>query len=226
MKVLLYIGLFVFFVTVAYILSQPATSCYAPPRTADTVLPYDVSPTTFTSDSNTFPIQSDVFEDASGWLNMREHPLSDNFQSNAFAGSDMGDFMGMDSGSGTAVMTVIPANEQYEYNPTASTGSYLPGVTSSAIPFIGCSRSKVIIKDTGIVLLPGTHTINRSMYTMDVYAPLNVVATGPNGERQNMFFNTREQCPVAQRLVLDQDKNYTTLILTLEAQLESLTSPA
>jgi hypothetical protein len=226
MKVLLYIGLFVFFVTVAYILSQPVTSCYAPPRTADTVLPYDVSPTTFTSDSNTFPIQSDVFEDASGWLNMREHPLSDNFQSNAYAGTDMGDFIGMESGSGTAVMTVIPANEQYEYNPTSSTGSYLPGVTSSAVPFIGCSRSKVIIKDTGIVLLPGTHTIDRSMYTMDVYGPLNVLATGSNGERQNMFFGAKEQCPVAQRLVLDQDKNYTTLTLTLEAQRESLTSPA
>ena len=226
MKVLLYIGLFVFFVTVAYILSQPTMSCYAPPRTADTVLPYDVTPTIFTSDSNTFPIQSDVFEDASGWLNMREHPLSDNFQSNAYAGNDMGDFTGIESGSGTAIMTVIPVNEQYEYNPTASTGSYLPGVTSSAIPFIGCSRSKVIVKDTGIVLLPGTHTIDRTMYTMDVYAPLNVLATGPNGERQNMFFNTKEQCPVAQRLVLDQDKNYTTLILTLEAQRESLTSPA
>ena len=137
MKVLLYIGLFVLFVTVAYMLSKPSKSCYAPPRTADTVLPYDVTTTTFISDSNTFPIQSDVFEDASGWLNMREHPLSDNFQSNAYAGTDMGDFTGMESGSGTAIMTVIPANEQYEYNPAGLTGTYLPGITSNTIPFIG-----------------------------------------------------------------------------------------
>lgn len=137
MKVLLYTGLFVLFVLVAYILSLPSKSCYAPPRTADTILPYDVSPSTFTSDANMFPVQSDVFMDAGGWLNMREHPLSDNFQSNAYTGKDMGDFTGIESGSGTAIMTVIPINEQYEYKPVDLSGTYLPGATSNLIPFIG-----------------------------------------------------------------------------------------
>lgn len=82
MKVLLYIGLFVFFVTVAYILSQPSGNCYAPPRTANPILPYDVS------------------------LNQIEHSLSES-ESNASAETDIGDFPGMEPSSGTAIMTVI-----------------------------------------------------------------------------------------------------------------------
>jgi hypothetical protein len=100
---LFYIGLIILFLVVAYNLSrQTPTSCYAPPRDKDTVLPF-VDPVAQPLDS-----QSEVFRDASGWLNMREHPLSDKFQSNAYAGTDMGDFTGIESSAGLAPMTVIP----------------------------------------------------------------------------------------------------------------------
>lgn len=125
---LFYIGLIILFLVVAYNLSrQSSTSCYAPPRDKDTVLPY-IDPVAQPLDS-----QSEVFKDASGWLNMREHPLSDQFQSNAYAGVDMGDFAGTESSAGGAPMTVIPTEEQYEYNPlaaTKTTDEYIPSATS------------------------------------------------------------------------------------------------
>lgn len=133
---LFYIGLIILFLVVAYNLSrQSSTSCYAPPRDKDTVLPF-VDPVAQPLDS-----QSEVFKDASGWLNMREHPLSDKFQSNAYAGTDMGDFAGIESSAGLAPMTVIPTEEQYEYDPLSkrATDEYIPSVTSKAISPLGQS---------------------------------------------------------------------------------------
>lgn len=88
MKRLLYVGLFLLFVTVALLLARPSPSCYAPPRTADTVPPF-VEPTLAEAPTDS---QSEVFKDAGGWVNQREHPLSSNFQSNAYTGSEYGSF--------------------------------------------------------------------------------------------------------------------------------------
>jgi hypothetical protein len=134
MRKLLYTGLIILFIVVAYNLSrQSSTSCYAPPRDQNTVLPF-VDPVAEPLDS-----QTEVFKDASGWLNMREHPLSDKFQSNAYAGADMGDFAGIESSAGVAPMTVIPTEEQYEYNPSTRIDEYIPSVTSKAISPLGQS---------------------------------------------------------------------------------------
>lgn len=134
MRRLFYTGLIVLFIVVAYNLSrQSSTSCYAPPRDQNTVLPF-IEPIAQPLDS-----QSNVFADASGWLNMREHPLSGQFQSNAYAGADMGDFTGIESSAGVAPMTVIPTEEQYEYTPSTNATEYIPSVTSQAISPLGQS---------------------------------------------------------------------------------------
>lgn len=88
MKQLLYLGLFVLFVTVALLIARPTASCYAPPRTEDTVPPF-VEPSIDQAPTDS---QSEVFKDAGGWINQREHPLSSNFQANAYTGTDYGSF--------------------------------------------------------------------------------------------------------------------------------------
>lgn len=133
MRTLLYAGLLVLFLTVAYNLSRRASSCYAPPRDQNTVLPY-IDPEATTLDS-----QVEVFKDAGGLLNAREHPLSKQFQSNADTVGTMGDFTGIESSAGGAPMTTIPVNEQYEYDPTKRADEYLPASTSQAITPLGQS---------------------------------------------------------------------------------------
>ena len=88
MKQLLYLGLFVLFVTVALLIARPTASCYAPPRTEDTVPPF-VEPSIDQAPTDS---QSEVFKDAGGWINQREHPLSSNFQENAYSRTDYGSF--------------------------------------------------------------------------------------------------------------------------------------
>lgn len=51
----------------------------------------------------------------------------------------MGDFAGVESSAGVAPMTVIPADEQYEYNPSTSSAEYIPTVTSRALSPLGQS---------------------------------------------------------------------------------------
>jgi hypothetical protein len=101
-KRLLLVGVFLFFALVVYQLMNKKKSCYAPPRDENTVLPFveNFNPENLTS-------QVDVYKDTAGFINQREHPLTDNFQSNAYAGTDMGSFVGLESSAGNVPMTVI-----------------------------------------------------------------------------------------------------------------------
>ena len=126
-------------VLVAILVLRTRRSGYAPPRDENTVLP-------FVEPSKNYPPaddQSNVFIDAGGWANMREHPmapfLQDKITSNV---GSYGEFVGLESSSGDAPMYVIAADEQYEYSGTSLTNSkeYIPTITSQEIPFIGAEQ--------------------------------------------------------------------------------------
>jgi hypothetical protein len=131
----LWLSLAVFVLTVLILLFRPKKSCYAPPRDENTVLP-------FVEDVKEQPQdQTEVFKDAAGWLNMREHPLTGYFQEDAFANVSAstnlyGDFVGLESSAGIAPMTVIPASES-NVATVEETAEYLPTTTSRSVPFIG-----------------------------------------------------------------------------------------
>jgi hypothetical protein len=115
---------------------KPKKSCYAPPRDENTEMPY-VEKVNDTQES-----QTEVFKDAAGWLNMREHPMSGFIQEDAFANvmsvTGFGEFVGLESSAGIAPMTVIPASEQYEYLKSSTTATeYGQSITSQQTPPIG-----------------------------------------------------------------------------------------
>jgi hypothetical protein len=135
MKWTLWLGLAVLVLTVMALLTRPKKSCYAPPRDENTVLPFVENVKEDPQD------QTEVFKDAAGWLNMREHPLTGYFQEDAFANvsasNDLyGDFVGLESSAGDAPMTVIPASES-NVSVMSETAEYLPTTTSRSVPFIG-----------------------------------------------------------------------------------------
>lgn len=136
MKGLLYLGIIVLIIVVIYQLTKAKKSCYAPPRDENTVLPFVENFMANISDS-----QIDVYKDSAGFLNQREHPLTEYFQSNAYSGTDMGTFVGLESSAGDIPMTVIPAGEQYMYSNASTTTEYLPNLTSTAIPVIGTATT-------------------------------------------------------------------------------------
>lgn len=136
MKWTLWLGLAVIVLTILVIMIRPKKSCYAPPRDENTGMPY-VEKVNDVQES-----QTEVFKDAAGWLNMREHPMSGFIQEDAFANvatvTGFGDFVGLESSAGIAPMTVIPTDEQYEYLKSSTTASeYGQSITSDQIPPIG-----------------------------------------------------------------------------------------
>ena len=136
MKWALGLGIAVLVLTIVFLMIRPKKSCYAPPRDKNTVMPY-VEKVNDARDS-----QTEVFKDAAGWLNMREHPMSGFIQEDAFANvasvTGFGDFVGLESSAGIAPMTVIPVSEQYEYTKSSTTASeYGQSITSDQIPPIG-----------------------------------------------------------------------------------------
>ena len=136
MKWTLWLGLAVLVLTILVIMIRPKKSCYAPPRDENTGMPY-VEKVNDVQES-----QTEVFKDAAGWLNMREHPMSGFIQEDAFANvasvTGFGDFVGLESSAGIAPMTVIPTDEQYEYLKSSTTATaYGQSITSDQIPPIG-----------------------------------------------------------------------------------------
>jgi len=146
-------ALIVILLLILVIIFRSKISTYAPPRDVNTVLP-------FVEPSNNYPVadnQSNVFIDAGGWINQREHPLAPFLQSNLYTKGDFGDFVGLESSSGDAPMYVIAADEQYMYNEPSQrmigtyieqtgdtllysripTGEYIPNITSRTIPLLG-----------------------------------------------------------------------------------------
>jgi hypothetical protein len=131
MKWTLWLGIAVLVLTALTLMIRPKKSCYAPPRDENTVLPFVENVKEDPQD------QTEVFKDAAGWLNMREHPLTGYFQENAFSNvAAYGDFVGLESSAGIAPMTVIPASESNVAVVTEA-AEYLPATTSRSIPFIG-----------------------------------------------------------------------------------------
>ena len=134
MKWTLWLGIAVLVLTVLMLMIRPKKSCYAPPRDENTVLP-------FVEDVKEQPqeSQTEVFKDAAGWLNMREHPMTGFIQEDAFATvTGFGEFVGLESSAGIAPMTVIPKDEQYEYLKSSTTATeYGQSITSQQTPPIG-----------------------------------------------------------------------------------------
>lgn len=200
MKQLLYLGLFVLFVTVALLIARPTASCYAPPRTEDTVPPF-VEPSIDQAPTDS---QSEVFKDAGGWINQREHPLSSNFQENAFLRTDYGGFGPYVSDIGTVLSENLTGTE-------AGTSNVNPET---------CPRSVIVTNDNqrhG----PGLYNINKDWYAVKVYPPLRVLATGPDGERQEMNYTSNVLCPSWTWFTLDTQKVYNTLTLSSNTYEES-----
>lgn len=140
MKWALGLGIAVLVLTLLFIMLRPKKSCYAPPRDENTVMPYVEEKLDAAQDN-----QTEVFKDAAGWLNMREHPMTGFIQEDAFANvatvTGFGDFVGLESSAGIAPMTVIPKDEQYEYTTSTTTGTeYGQGLTSPGTPFIGAAQ--------------------------------------------------------------------------------------
>jgi hypothetical protein len=107
MKWTLWLGVAILVLTVVVLLTKKKKSCYAPPRDENTIPPYiEPSSNAVAQDS-----QTEVFKDASGWLNMRENPMSAFIQEDAFSNvsgiSGFGSFVGLESSAGIAPMTVI-----------------------------------------------------------------------------------------------------------------------
>lgn len=186
-------------------------SYYAPPRESTTVLPF-VEPSANAiaeatgpySNSNIFPIQSDVFKDASGWLNMREHPLTDFFQVNAFSNvGTYGSFVGLESSSGNAPMSIIPFDEQYSYGKIQQS----------------CNHSLLVVNNTKYYA-PNTYSNIDLTGDLQVWAPLTITATGPNNARQVMSFKSNEPCPEREHVVLDKEKTFNTIEITDTIQLQ------
>ena len=86
-----------------------------------------------------------------------------------------------------------------------------------------CTRSQVILKHPDPSMWrtvgPGTYPIDKNSYEMQVYPPMEVEASGPTpADRQVMDYRIdptqTEGCPNYSKLVLDKDKNYTSVKLT------------
>jgi len=86
-----------------------------------------------------------------------------------------------------------------------------------------CTRSQVIIKNPDPSMWrtvgPGTYPIDKNSYEMQVYPPMEVEASGPTpADHQTMDYRIdptqTEGCPNYSNLVLDKDKNYTSVKLT------------
>jgi hypothetical protein len=148
MKWALGLGIAVFVLTLLFIMLRPKKSCYAPPRDENTGMPY-VEKVNDARDS-----QTEVFKDAAGWLNMREHPMTGFIQEDAFANvatvTGFGDFVGLESSAGIAPMTVIPKDEQYEYTMSTSATEYGQGITSPGTPFIGAAQLGSMTSPTAV----------------------------------------------------------------------------
>jgi hypothetical protein len=108
MKLMLGLGLAAILLTLLFIYLKPKKSCYAPPRDENTVMPF-IEHNLVAMREN----QTEVFKDAAGWLNMREHPMTGFIQEDAYKTvTGFGDFVGLESSAGIAPMTVITSDEE------------------------------------------------------------------------------------------------------------------
>lgn len=138
MKKILIIGLLVSLLVMIFLFLNTKKSGYAPPRDENTVLPFIEPSKDYPAADN----QSNVFIDAGGWNNMREHPLAPFIQEDATTTQSYGDFVGLESSSGDAPMYVIAADEQYSGSSVISS-EYIPNITSPTIPPITVGGQQV-----------------------------------------------------------------------------------
>jgi hypothetical protein len=113
-----------------------------------------------------------------------------------------------------ALRTTVPGTGAGSIAPVAP--SMCGGLTSKAV--VGENIQRVL----GV----GQHPIGRTDYTMKIYPPLRVVATGPTGHRQEMTFVVSQQECTFERLVLDSEKTYDLLTLSAVTTPTNLTKLA
>ena len=188
---------------------KPKSSCYAPPRDVNTILPYVENFTYQYMDSENQKImvdqdsQMDVFKDASGTLNQREHPLTNFFQANAYSKGDLGGFSSLESSAGTG-MYLIPQEEQYTYY-------YQYPENTDACP----RRQVTVLDDQGeptsnVFNGVGVYPIDATMRKFEVYGPLDIVASGINGR---VVFSYPATAGCQPKFIMTLDQPYDTLEL-------------
>lgn len=97
-----------------------------------------------------------------------------------------------------------------------------------------CTTSQVTIKNPDAKLWrtvgPGNYTIDKNDYEMKVWPPLQVEARGPNPKDYQKTVYPIEgleagTCPNYSNLVLDKDKNYTSVVFTKPQPLQPSAQP-
>lgn len=86
-------------------------------------------------------------------------------------------------------------------------------ILSTSLSLEKCPRSVVRLVNKDRTLAPGTYTIDKASYLMEIFPPLKVVVSGPNA-RQESNYPTSEECPVPVKLKLDSEIEYDTLVLS------------
>jgi hypothetical protein len=145
----------------------------------------------------------DVFKDASGTLNQREHPLTNFFQANAYSKGDLGGFSSLESSAGTG-MYLIPQEEQYTYY-------YQYPENTDACP----RRQVTVLDDQGeptsnVFNGVGVYPIDATMRKFEVYGPLDIVASGINGR---VVFSYPATAGCQPKFIMTLDQPYDTLEL-------------
>lgn len=77
-----------------------------------------------------------------------------------------------------------------------------------------CRSSMIVVNGNEYGI--GTYTGLDLTSEIKVYPPLTVTATGPEKASQTMTYTTDQTCPQPSRLVLDKDKTFDTIILTVQ----------
>jgi hypothetical protein len=200
---------------------------YAPPRDENTLPPYtnDISNTVTTSNnlpyvdstSNVVRVdnQTQIYKDMGGldFQIQAGNPILNFIQGDPSSNVIYGDFVPHQSDGGSAQMYAFLGD--------------LDIVSKETTVKLNdnCPHSIAIIPNKNITLQAGTHSIDKDSYVIDIYPPLQIVVTGPNGERDERNYPATESCPSLVKLTLDKEKMYDTLILTTDTSMKESLLP-
>ena len=199
---------------------------YAPPRDQNTQSPYTENVGNVATTSNNLPYvdstsnvvridnQSQIYKDMGGldFQLQSGNPILDFIQGDPSSNVIYGDFVPNESDGGSARMYAVSDQDMIAPETTGKTND-------------NCPRSVAIIQNKNLTLKAGTHSIDRDSYKINIYPPLHIIATGPNNTRQEMNDPSTESCPSMTRLVLDTEKTYDTLIISVDASLKEGLEP-
>lgn len=191
---------------------------YAPPRDENTEPPYTDRLENMVSTSNNSPYidstsnvyrldnQTQIYRDMGGldFQIQSGNPILNFIQGDPSSNVIYGDFVPNESDGGSARMYAF-----HDFDMVTQE-------TASQQTSNNCPRSAVILIDENRTLYPGTYSVNRSSYNMNIYPPLHLVATGPDGEREERNYPSTETCPTMVKFSLDKEKLYDMLVLTTD----------